>query len=45
MTIVKKIKDKKVNIDFNKEFIKIIEEKIKNIDTDIIKGITSIRLC
>ena len=36
MTIVKKIKDKKVNIDFNKEFIRIIEEKIKNIDTDFI---------
>jgi magnesium transporter len=29
MVLVKKIKDKKVNIEFNKEFIKIIEEKIK----------------
>ena len=36
MAVVKKIKDKKVNIDFNKEFIKIIEEKIKNVDTDFI---------
>ena len=29
MVLAKKIKDKKVNIEFNKEFIKIIEEKIK----------------
>ena len=29
MVLAKKIEDKKVNIEFNKEFIKIIEEKIK----------------
>ena len=29
MVLLKKIKDKKANIEFNKEFIKIIEDKIK----------------
>ena len=29
MVLVKKIKDKKVNIEFNKEFIKVINDKIK----------------
>ena len=32
MAIVKKIKDKKVNIEFNKEFIKVFNEKIKKQD-------------
>ncbi len=36
MTLVKKIKDRKVNIEFNKEFIKVINEKIKNQDTDFL---------
>ena len=36
MALVKKIKDKKVNIEFNKEFIKIIEEKIKLSDSQFI---------
>ena len=33
MSLVKKIKDRKVNIEFNKEFIKVINEKIKKQDT------------
>ena len=33
MALVKKIKDRKVNIEFNKEFIKVINEKIKKQDT------------
>ena len=36
MTLVKKINDRKVNIEFNKEFIKVINEKIKNQDTDFL---------
>ena len=36
MVLAKKIKDKKVNIEFNKEFIKIIEEKIKISDSQFI---------
>jgi magnesium transporter len=36
MALVKKIKDRKVNIEFNKEFIKVINEKIKNQDTDFL---------
>ena len=32
MVILKKIKDKKVNIEFNKEFIKVFNEKIKKQD-------------
>jgi len=36
MTLVKKIKDRKVNIEFNKEFIKVINDKIKNQDTDFL---------
>ena len=32
MTIVKKIKDKKVNFEFNKEYIKVVTEKISNND-------------
>ena len=38
MALVKKIKDKKVNIEFNKEFIKIIEEKIKLNDSQFINN-------
>ncbi len=36
MTLVKKIKDKKVNFEFNKEFIKVVTEKIVNNDADFI---------
>ena len=36
MTLVKKIKDKKVNFEFNKEFIKVVTEKITNNDTQFI---------
>ena len=36
MVLVKKIKDRKVNIEFNKEFIKVINEKIKSQDTDFL---------
>jgi len=32
MTLVKKIKDKKVNFEFNKEFIKVVTDKIANND-------------
>jgi len=36
MVLVKKMKDRKVNIEFNKEFIKVINEKIKSKDTDFL---------
>ncbi len=36
MTLVKKIKDKNVNFEFNKEFIKVVTDKIKNNDADFI---------
>ncbi len=36
MVLVKKIKDKKVNIEFNKEFIQVINEKIKSRDIDFL---------
>ena len=32
MTLIKKIKDKKVNFEFNKEYIKVVNEKIQNSD-------------
>ena len=32
MTIVRKIKDKKVNFEFNKEFIKVVTDKIASND-------------
>ena len=32
MTLVKKIKDKKVNFEFNKEYIRVVNEKIQNND-------------
>ena len=36
MTILKKNKDKKVNFEFNKEYIKVIVEKIQNNDVDFL---------
>ena len=36
MTLVKKIKDKKVNFEFNKEFIKVVTDKIAKDDVDFI---------
>ena len=38
MTLVKKIKDKKVNFEFNKEFIKVVTDKISNNDADFISN-------
>ena len=32
MTLIKKIKDKKVNFEFNKEYIKVVTSKIANND-------------
>ena len=32
MTLIKKIKDKKVNFEFNKEYIKVVNEKIQDND-------------
>ena len=36
MALVKKIQDRKVNIEFNKEFIKVFNDKIKSHDTDFL---------
>ena len=36
MTLVKKIKDKKVNFEFNKEFIKVVTDKISTNDAELI---------
>jgi len=36
MTLVKKIKDKKVNFEFNKEFIKVVTQKITDNDAEFI---------
>ena len=36
MTLVKKIKDKKVNFEFNKEFIKVVPSKISDNDAEFI---------
>ena len=36
MTILKKSKDKKVNFEFNKEYIKVIVEKIQNNDVNFL---------
>ena len=36
MTLVKKIKDKKVNFEFNKEYIKVVTEKIASNDAQFI---------
>ena len=38
MTLVKKIKDKKVNFEFNKEYIKVVTEKIANNDAVFISN-------
>ncbi len=38
MTLVRKIKDKKVNFEFNKEYIKVVTEKIANNDTVFISN-------
>ena len=38
MTLVSKIKDKKVNFEFNKEYIKVITEKISSNDTAFISN-------
>ena len=36
MTLVKKIKDKRVNFEFNKEFIKVVTDKISSNDAEFI---------
>jgi len=36
MTLIKKIKDKKVNFEFNKEYIRVVNEKIQNDDAEFI---------
>ena len=36
MTVLKKIKDKKVNFEFNKEYIKVVTDKIKKNDAEFI---------
>ena len=36
MTLIKKIKDKKVNFEFNKEYIKVVTDKISNNDAQFI---------
>ena len=36
MSTLKKSKDKKVNFEFNKEYIKVIVEKIQNNDVDFL---------
>ena len=38
MTLVKKIKDKKVNFEFNKEFIKVVNDKIASNDAEFISN-------
>ena len=38
MTLVKKIKDKKVNFEFNKEYIKVVTEKISSNDAGFISN-------
>ena len=38
MTLVRKIKDKKVNFEFNKEYIKVVTEKISKNDADFISN-------
>ena len=44
MTLVKKIKDKKVNFEFNKEFIKVVTDKIKNNDAEFITNFSLYKL-
>ena len=36
MTLLKKIKDKKVNFEFNKEYLKVVNDKIQNNDAEFI---------
>ena len=38
MTLIKKIKDKKVNFEFNKEYIKVVTDKIGNNDAVFISN-------
>ena len=38
MTLVKKIKDKKVNFEFNKEFIKVVTDKVASNDAEFISN-------
>ena len=38
MTLVRKIKDKKVNFEFNKEYIKVVTEKISSNDASFISN-------
>ena len=38
MTLVRKIKDKKVNFEFNKEYIKVVTDKIANNDAEFISN-------
>ena len=38
MTLVRKIKDKKVNFEFNKEYIKVVTDKIANNDAVFISN-------
>ena len=38
MTLIKKIKDKKVNFEFNKEYIKVVTDKISNNDATFINN-------
>ena len=39
MTLIKKVKDKKVNFEFNKEYIKVVNEKIQNNDALFITNV------
>ena len=36
MSLLKKIKDKKFNFEFNKEYIKVVTDKISNNDAEFI---------
>ena len=36
MSLTKEIKDKKVNFEFNKEFISVFNKKIKDKDTELL---------
>nr|MBC8302920.1 magnesium transporter [Pelagibacterales bacterium] len=38
MTLVKKIKDKKVNFEFNKEYIKVVTAKTSSNDAGVISN-------
>ena len=38
MSLIKKIKDKKVNFEFNKEYIKVVTDKILNNDATFISN-------